>query len=694
MHRQEKISIFVILRKIEKELRRFKKRIFSLAVESKNGVPEPEDPFLFSDAQEKVKLHIDSPPLHSPEFPFITGLVSLKGWVIARQGIKKFRCSIDDQPIENFFFGFTRPDVAEAHPDYKDAAKSGFCIKIDTRLFEKGEHSLRFFIETEDKEISLECKILISGLDSQLWLENNKLLDQDRRRLLEMERTWKKKPLISLLYFWDRPLPGNKEELFSQSFLSLKDQVYSRWELLLICSRDKPEEGFLQALAKESFCKIKPLFFGDQEQGQLPGILPRHCEGDWIGILSQGDVLDPRALHAFAQVIQEHPEDELIYSDEQGIDNNNQKKFFFKPSWSPTLLSHYPYLGKLWIARKDRFWAVFKDKDLYSFNIDQRKMVQLVSDPIHVTHIPFVLCSGKRREIRHAEEAEVSFPQDLSLTISIIMPTIIKREDVVERCFKSIFEKTTYPHFELLTLVNRYYLPDDDPKRRLLDRWPVRKIAVDFPYNWSRLNNLGKDLAHGQILLFLNDDVEVLSPSWLEAMLSHAVQEDVAAVGAKLYYPDMSIQHAGVYFTPLMIGGEHILRGYRDEENAERWLGEVDRECTAVTGACLMIKKSLFESLGGFDESIPVAFNDVDFCLRAWRKGLRNIFCARAKLIHYEGMSRAGIPEENDYKLLLKRWTGVFDKGDPYWNPNLLDYLPNWTMNPLAKGSLRGRKMM
>ncbi|TFE66979.1 glycosyltransferase [Methylacidiphilum caldifontis] len=693
---KKELFFFKVLRKIEKELRRFKKRIFQQVQSSHNRNIEV-DISLPTSLGDSIKLHVDSPPTDNGKIPCFSGLGLIKGWVIAKKGIKKLNCTIDDQNVDYLLFGFSRPDVAATYPEYRDADKSGFCLKINAQVFENGEHELRFYIETEEENSCIAKKIQIYNLDhiSQNWLENNKWLEHERYRFLKIEKNWWQKPLFSFLFLWDIPChQEEKEDLFSQTLLSLKNQVYSEWEVFLACSQSKPEESFIQALDKEFSGRIKLLFFS-KEEDSIRNTLFQQCKGRWLGILSAGDILDPRALHTFAQVVYEHPEEELIYCDEVEINEKNQKRIFFKPSWSPTLLSQYPYIGKLWIVRKDLFLEVLKkDFELTRLLTDQSLINEMVTDPSRVTHIPFVLCEGKKRmeiEIKK-EESSPSLTKGIIPQISIIMPSIIKREDVVERCFSSIFEKTTYAHFELLAIVNRYYLAEDDPKRKLLERWPIRTISVDFPYNWSRLNNLGKEESKGEILLFLNDDIEVLSPYWLESMLSHVIKEDVGAVGAKLYYPDMSIQHGGIYFSQSLIGGEHILRYYKDQEISEKWLGELDRECTAVTGACLMVRRSVFEKLGGFDESFPVAFNDVDFCLRARRMGLRNIFCARAKLIHYEGMSRAGIPEENDYQLLVKRWAGAFENGDPYWNPNLLDYMSNWTPNPLAKGSLRGRK--
>jgi GT2 family glycosyltransferase len=199
----------------------------------------------------------------------------------------------------------------------------------------------------------------------------------------------------------------------------------------------------------------------------------------------------------------------------------------------------------------------------------------------------------------------------------------------------------------------------------------IIRYPLHGPFNWSRVNNLGARAARGDCLLFLNDDMQVLSPDWLEALAEHATRPEVAAVGGKLRYQDGTIQHAGIFFCEQLLAGAHSFRHEVDAPRVYHGLLFATRNCSALTGACIMTRKALFTELGGFDEGMQLTCSDSDYCLRALRRGYRVVWTPFAVLEHHEMTTRRGLPEDNDDRRFWDRWADFLRDGDPFYNPNL-----------------------
>ena len=267
--------------------------------------------------------------------------------------------------------------------------------------------------------------------------------------------------------------------------------------------------------------------------------------------------------------------------------------------------------------------------------------------------------------------------------VSILIPNKDHVEDL-RRCVDSIFKKSTYDNYEVIIIENNSVTKEiEDYYAKLLESKEAKEgrlklVRYKGEFNYSAVNNLGAKHASGEYLVLLNNDTEVITFDWMEELLMYAQREDVGAVGAKLYYPDMTIQHAGV-----VLGlGAHGTAGHSHYKVAATDLGYMGRLCyaqnlSAVTGACLMVKKSLYDELGGLDESFEVSLNDVDFCLRLREKGLWNVFTPFAELFHYESVSR-GLDDQGEKAARYQReserfrekWKAVLEKGDPFYNPN------------------------
>jgi len=257
-------------------------------------------------------------------------------------------------------------------------------------------------------------------------------------------------------------------------------------------------------------------------------------------------------------------------------------------------------------------------------------------------------------------------PQTEFPAVSIIIPTKDAPE-ILACCLKSIWEKTSYQPFEVILMDNE---TTDERSLQIMEQYPVRRIPFPNPFNFSRANNQGALAATGDFLVFLNNDTEIISADWLQHLIYYAKQSDVGAAGALLIYEDRTVQHAGVALG--MRGtADHTMRGFPIGVDGYAGSLACAREVSAVTGACMMIRKSLFHEIGGFNEHFFTAYQDVDLCLRLRERGLRLICTPRALVVHHESVSRRSHYDMIDRMLLLDRWERVIERGDPYYNPNL-----------------------
>jgi GT2 family glycosyltransferase len=251
--------------------------------------------------------------------------------------------------------------------------------------------------------------------------------------------------------------------------------------------------------------------------------------------------------------------------------------------------------------------------------------------------------------------------------VSIIIPTC-GAGGLIEKCLATLRAKSTYRNIEIIC-VDHIRDPDSPWKARLREQADV-VIEIDEPFNWSRFNNVAAAEASGELLLFLNDDIEITQPDWLEMLVDIARRDDVGAVGPQLRYPDGRIQHAGLFLSQPGLA-RHAFRFLEADDPGYFGLALSQRNVIAVTGACLMVRRSIFEQLGGFEEAHAVINNDLDFCLKCHAAGLWNVYTPYASLIHHELASRASIKDEHDADSFAARWDSIFARGDPFFHPDL-----------------------
>lgn len=428
--------------------------------------------------------------------------------------------------------------------------------------------------------------------------------------------------------------------------------------------------------------------------------------GDWIVFVRSGDTLAPNALFEIAKAAREG--NDVIYSDEDSLVGDRRGDPFFKPQWSPDYFRSFDYFSGFFAIRKTLLDSMGEPRQDSAWLYDL--LLRAHEDGASFWRIPKILVHRVASDdgiepklgaladhlARCGVAAEVSagpfgshrirYEPPSNPLVSILIPTHNQAEDLI-RCVHSILKKSSYQNFEIVLMENHSDLSVMQPVYNELCLDPrVRVETWTKPFNYSEINNDAAALARGEFLLFLNNDVEVISPAWLEEMLGQFVWQEVGAVGAKLLYPDGTIQHAGI------IGGIRGIAGHSHKHFPGDAPGHHGRlksvqNLSGATAACLMVRRSVFEEVGGFDVGYPIAFNDVDLCLRIREAGHLIVWTPYAELFHFESKTRG--PEDSKEKQVRSRaeiarfrarWKDVLAAGDPYYNPNLTQEREDFSM--------------
>ena len=521
-------------------------------------------------------------------------------------------------------------------------------------------------------------------------------------------------PKISLVV----PLYKTKEEYLCQMVSSVKNQTYPNWELCLSdgSGPDSPLTGILKKFAKED-SRIRVIFHEEPLRiAQNTNEAIKEASGDFIAFADHDDVLCEHALFECVKVLNEKPDTQVIYSDEDKMSIKGNKFFepHFKPDFNLDLLCTVNYICHLFVVRSDLAAKAGLLRPEYDGAQDYDFIFRCVEETSKICHIPKILyhwrChedstsenpeskmyafdAGQRAVQAHFDRmgigAEVYKGEYLGLyrthyirgydpLISIIIPNKDHTEDL-ERCISSIEKKSTYRNFEYIIVENNstseetfaYYkkLEKENPR--------VHMAYWDGPFNYSAINNFGASFAKGEYLLLLNNDTEVINPDWLEELLGYCMRPDVGIVGARLYYEDETIQHAGVVLGFGGIAGHCFVQQPRGNTGyCHRII--CAQNYSAVTAACMMVKKKAFDEVSGLSTDLAVAFNDIDFCLKVQAAGYLVVYNPYAELYHYESKSRGleDTPEKKErfareIATLEGHWPEIFSRPDPYYNPNL-----------------------
>ena len=542
---------------------------------------------------------------------------------------------------------------------------------------------------------------------------------EERRR--EEETVFPREIKISVLV----PLYNTPEKFLREMIDSVVSQTYKNWELCLADGSDDKHTDVgricQEYIEKDSRIKYQKIEKNLGISGNT-NVCFSMATGNFIGLFDHDDVMHPSLLFECVKTVCEKDAD-YVYTDEATFTSPNLDDLIvlhFKPDYSPDNLRANNSICHFSMFDADLLKKTGLFRPEYDGSQDHDMILRLTEEAKHVCHIPKILyywrshpnsvaadIGAKTYAIDAAKRAvhdhmrdyygievevestrafptifQIKYPINGEPLISIVIPNKDHVEDL-RRCITSIEKKSTWKNYEIVVVENNsveqsirdYYKElESDPK--------VKIVTYEGGFNYSRINNAGVKETKGEYLLFLNNDTEVISPDWMEQLLMYAQRKDVGAVGAKLYYADNTIQHAGV-----VIGlGAHRSAGHTHYKMPREHLGYMGRLCyaqdvTAVTGACLMVKKSIYEEVDGLDESFTISLNDVDLCLKIREKGYLNIFTPFAELYHYESKTR-GMEEgeklrryERECAHFRDKWKEQLDAGDPYYNPNFsLDY--------------------
>ncbi|WP_455135989.1 glycosyltransferase family 2 protein [Thermophilibacter sp.] len=515
------------------------------------------------------------------------------------------------------------------------------------------------------------------------------------------------------------PLYKTPLDLFDQMVDSVLRQSYSKWELVLVDASPDDEDLFTAARARcTNDARIK-LVMLDGNRGisgnTWAGI--ERAVGDYVCFLDHDDLIAPEALFSYACTVTEHRKTDLIYSDEDILSPEGTLiNPFFKPDFSIDLLRNVNYINHFLCVRTSLLNELGPSIADVDGAQDHDLILRASERTRNIVHVPRVLYHWRMTETSTAADpsnksyavqagirtvqghldrmgirATVSasghpftyriayaVPEPHPL-VSIIIPSK-DHTDVLNTCVTSILERSTYDNYEILIIENNSVKQDTfDYYEQLCTTNPNRVRVVRWPneFNYSKLMNFGEKNAQGDYLLLLNNDTEVITPSWIEEMLGICAREDVGAVGARLYYPDDTVQHAGVIVNGP--GASHLFKDLPRGNSGYYGMCDRVQDLSAVTAACLMTKRSAYEAAGGFNEDLVVSFNDVDFCLRIREQGLLVVYTPEAELYHYESLSRGyeigdekQIRAHSERMYLHYRWPEYFVTGDPYLNRNIM----------------------
>ena len=534
----------------------------------------------------------------------------------------------------------------------------------------------------------------------QKWFEKHRTPAADFPRLREQGRTFDYQPCISIITpVFNTPLPWLEE-----CVQSVLDQVYEKWELILIDDNSDDAEllKFLSDLAaRDSRIVLDKL----DKRGGISGASNRGLElakGEFIGFLDHDDVLEPDALFQHVKWLQDHRDADMIYSDEDKLTEEGLDSPIFKPDWSPDYFLSCNYICHFTLVRADVLEQVGGFRSEFDGAQDYDLFLRVIERTTRIDHIPRVLYHWRRSRAstadnirrkpgsletgrlaleahleRQAARGHVTvdwrthaywIKRDLAepKPISIIIP-VRDRVDLLARCLDSITRETTYAPYEIVIVDND---SRTEEARAYLAGLKHRVLNYGGPFNYSAINNLAVEQTDNPWFLFLNNDTEVIDGDWLTTMAEHVQRPEVGAVGPRLLYPDDTVQHGGIV---VGVGGiaEHAFRGFPAEAPGVCRQLQVTRNYSAVTGACLLTRRDVFDKVHGFDEErLPVTFNDVDLCLKSRRAGYLVVYTPFARLYHHESGTRRRTVEPMETGVMRERWAAELDD-DPYYNPNL-----------------------
>ena len=557
--------------------------------------------------------------------------------------------------------------------------------------------------------------------DYKSWIEWADLTTEELRvqRLIRFPN----EPMVSVVV----PTFNTPRRFLKEMVESVLNQTYPNWEICVTDGGSKEahvREVLEEYAKKESRIKVKFLDENKGIAGNSNEALSM-AEGEFVALLDHDDVLPPHALFEIVKAVNKNENADFIYSDEDMIteDGGTRLDPHFKPDWSPDMLRSYNYITHLSVFRRDLLEKAGCFRKGYEGSQDYDLILRATELAGRIVHIPKVLYHWRMSDTSAAGNPDVKLYAHESAKKALhdhLLRTELKGEvkdgpslgyyriayklednpkvfiiipnrdhlNELRRCITSILDKSTYKNYEIIIVEN------GSRNRKTFDYYKelsmygiVRIITWAGPFNYSAVNNFAVRQARGEILLFLNNDTEVINPDWIESMLEHSLRKSVGAVGAKLYYPNGRIQHAGVIVGIAEVAG-HSHKYFLKDSFGYKGRLKIIQNLSAVTGACLMARKEVFEEVGGFEEGFTVSFNDVDLCLKMRQRGYYIVWTPYAELYHHESNTRGDDDSQEKMErfrkeawLFHKKWKHIFEKGDPYYNHNLTHEREDFSIN-------------
>lgn len=584
---------------------------------------------------------------------------------------------------------------------------------------------LRFLLNLVKRGRPTAFNVSNDGLGAtayERWVALNDTLDDaDRTAIRTHLEQMRVLPLISVVM----PVYDPAEDVLRAAIASVQGQLYPNWQLC-IADDASPSPHVARVLGDLATADPRISWVRCPTNGNIcraTNAALALATGRFIALMDHDDLLAEQALYEVAVVLEADPQADLIYSDEDQIDPLGRRTMpYFKPDFNIDLMRAHNMVSHLGVYRRALVERLGGMRVGYEGSQDYDLALRVIdaTTPAAIHHIPAVLYHWRQQttsfskarldtcvdaarraiadHLRRVGDAAVTIlrpaPSIPSWTrvqyrlppapprVSVIVPTRDKPE-LLRRCTEGLLQHTDYPDLELIIADNDSVQPQTAALFAELQRDPrVRVLPCPGPFNYSAMNNRAVTLATGEVLALLNNDIEIIDAGWLAEMVSQALRPQIGAVGARLMFPNGTVQHAGVVLgVGTFDGGPGVAGHYSLSDTATSFgyfgASVLLHEVAAVTGACLMVRKQWWDALGGLDaDDLPVAFNDVDFCLRLRARGLRNIFTPYAELIHHESASRGDdlAPEhrarfDHECRTMRQRWGRVLDC-DPFYNPN------------------------
>lgn len=581
--------------------------------------------------------------------------------------------------------------------------------KVSPYNVKKGILYLRHY-GTRGFWIKLTERFQKSDIDYKEWYENHKVSQEELEK--QKKKVFVYAPKISILV----PVYNTPQVFLKQMLQSVRKQTYANWELCIAnANPDNEEVKQILEICTKKDDRIKVVNVPENEGiAQNTNRALDIATGEFIGLLDHDDLLEENALYEIVSCLNKKKETDVLYTDEDKVTTDLDEYFSpnFKPDFNLDMLRANNYICHFFVAKKELIEKVGGFRAEYNGAQDYDLILRCTEQAQNVAHIAKILYhwrvhkestadnplskmyayeAGKKAIEGHLARCHtdgevlqtdnlgfyrVKYPVKGKPLVSILIPNK-DQVDTLDKCLRSIEERTDYDNYEIIIIEN------NSTEQKTFDYYnqicndKIRVVYWKKKFNYSAINNFGVDQAKGEYLLLLNNDMEVISRDWMSELLGHCQRPEVGAVGARLYYPDDTVQHAGIIIGIGGVAGS-VFVGMKRGYTGYMHRAAIQQDLSAVTAACMMIKRSVFEEAGRLEEQLKVAFNDVDLCLKIRKNGYLIVYDPYVELYHYESKTRGAEDTkekvrrfQSEIEYMRCHWIDILKNGDPAYNPNL-----------------------